>query len=387
MLSNMRSNITSTTLRTLLVGATLAATGAVAVGAPSPIASAVGRDSTTCFDSGAPAGAGVVVNGTAAAPGGTGYLNFYAPSDDAKPRETSSVNFASGAAVANSVITPVLDGQICVYNSQTVEIIADVAGWIAPDKLLAVNDGQAVRIFDTRQDAAGKYQPGEDFCLNPADNARAGQPTFLNVTVAGAEANGFVNLYPKGAAGAAANSVINFNAGRNVANGVTVTTGTDSEICIYTSATAHVIIDVIGALQNEDFSPANSDNTAERVLNTRDSSPFAAGEERCVATSAKPGESVVLNATSFGANVNGYLNVFSSSATADPADNSIVNFRVGANVANGTIVPAGADGQICVYASAATQAIIDVAGYTAAGVFVPLNADGSATRALNTRGG
>ena len=60
--------------------------------------------------------------------------------------------------------------------------------------------------------------------------------------------------------------------------------------------------------------------------------------------------------------------------------------RLGANVANGTIVPAGADGQICVYASAASQVIIDVAGYMAAGVFVPLNADGSATRVLNTRG-
>ena len=385
MLFDMRAQPSPTTLRTLLVGATLAATGAVAVGSPSPIASAVGAGGTTCFDSGAPAGAGVVVNGTAAAPGGTGYLNFYQPGPTAEPTETSSVNFAPGAAVANSVITPVADGEICVYNSETVEIIADVAGWIAPDNLLSFTNGQAIRVFDTR-DTGRKYDPSEDFCFNPASNSRAGQPTFINVTIAGAEANGFVNIYPKGAADPAANSVINFNAGRNVANGVTVTTGTDSEFCIYTSATAHVIIDAVGAIQNEDFSPANSDNTAERILNTRDSSPFVAGEERCVATSAGPGESVVLNATSFGAPGNGYLNVFSSSATADPADNSTVNFRSGANVANGTIVPAGADGRICVYASAASQVIIDVAGYMAAGVFVPLNADGSATRVLNTRG-
>lgn len=386
MLSNMKAQHTSTTLRTLLVGAALTATGAVAIGGPSPIASAVGPDSTTCFESGAPAGAGVVVNGTAAAPGGIGFLNFYAPSDDAEPTATSSVNFAPGAAVANSVITPVIDGEICAYNSADVEIIADVAGWISPANLLAA-DGGAFRAFDTRRDGNRKYTPEEEnFCFNPALNSRAGQPTFINVTVAGAEGDGFVNVYPRGASNPAANSVINFNRGRNVANGVTAVTGTESEFCIYTSATAHIIIDVVGAVQNEDFRAANSDNTADRVLNTRDSSNFAAGDQRCFDTDAAAGESVVLNATAFGADGNGYLNVYSSDATADPAANSTVNFRAGANVANGTIVPAGADGRVCVFASAPSGVIVDVAGYMGAGVFVPLNADGSADRVLNTRG-
>lgn len=386
MLVDMKAPHTSKMLRSLVVGAALAAT--VTVGGTSPIASAVPPDGTTCFDSGAPEGAGVIVNGTAAAPGGIGYLNFYNPGPNAEPTETSSVNYAPGAAVANSVITPVTDGEICVYNSETVEIIADVAGWIAPgESFLTFPDGQAIRRLDTRDGSAGKYERGEEFCFNPAGNSRAGQPTFINVTIAGAEANGFVNVYPQGAADPEANSVINFNAGRNVANGVTVTTGEESNICIYTSATTHVIIDAVAAIQNELFTPANSDNTADRILNTRDSSAFAAGDERCVATSATPGQSVVLNATSFGASGNGFLNVFSSDATADPAENSTVNFRAGANVANGTIVPAGADGEICVYASAATGVIIDVAGYFNSGVFVPLNADGSATRVLNTRGG
>ena len=371
-------------LRRVLLAAAVTAGAAVAIGTPA--AAGVAPGGTTCFASGAPAGAGVVVNGTAAAPGGIGFLNFYQPGPNAAPTETSSVNYAPGAAVANSVITPVgVGGQICVYNSADVDIIADVAGWIAPSELLSFDAGQAVRVFDTRDDGR-KYTPNENFCFNPANNARAGQPTFINVTIAGAESNGFANIYPQGAASSRdANSVINFNAGRNVANGVTVTTGTDSKICIYTSATAHVIIDAVGAVQNENFRPADADGTAARILNTRSSTPFAAGEKRCVATAAQAGESVVLNATSFGASGNGFLNVFSSSATADPATNSTVNFRAGANVANGTIVPAGAGGQICVYASATSQVIIDVAGYMAAGVFVPLNADGSATRVLNTR--
>lgn len=377
-------------LRTLLAGGALVATGAVAVGSPAPIASAVGAGGTTCFDSGAPEGAGVVVNGTAAAPGGVGYLNFHNPSASGDPTATSSVNYAPGSAVANSVVTPVSDGEICVYNSEDVEIIADVAGWIDPTKLLSFyeSDGVtprgAIRVFNTRN--SRKYVPSDEFCFNPAGNSRAGQPTFVNVTIAAAESNGFVNIYPQGSSAAPdANSVINFNAGRNVANGVTVTTGTESKICIYSSAVAHVIIDAVGALQNEEFRPANADNTADRILNTRESSPFSAGEMRCIDTEAEAGESVVLNATSFGATGNGYLNVYSSSATADPADNSTVNFRANANVANGTIVPAGDDGQICVYASAASQVILDVAGYMAPGVFVPVNADGSADRVLNTR--
>lgn len=389
----MREQHTSTSLRTLLVGATLAATGAVAVGSPAPIASAVDAEDTTCFESGAPAGAGVIVNGTAAAPGGIGFLNFYNPDATGDPEATSSVNFAPGAAIANSVVTPVSTGEICVYNSEEVEIIADVAGYIAPEKLLSFFEDDkvtplgAIRVFDSRDGNVGKYTPGEEFCLNPAGNSRAGQPSFINVTVAAAEGNGFVNIYPQGASNPAANSVINFNEDRNVANGVTVTTGTESKVCIYTSATAHIIIDAVGAVQNEDFRAANSDNTAERVLNTRDSSAFAAGDQRCFDTDAAAGESVVLNATAFGASGNGFLNVFSSDATADPEDNSTVNFRKGANVANGTIVPAGADSEVCVYSSAKAGVIVDVAGYLTSGVFVPLNADGSATRVLNTREG
>jgi len=375
-----------------MLGAALVATGAVAIGSPTPIASAVEPDGTTCFDAGAPSGAGVVVNGTAAAPGGSGYLNFYDPASSGDPTATSTVNYAPGAAVANSVVTPSDSGEICVYNSESVEIIADVSGWIAPDKLLSFFDDDdvrlgAIRVFDTRD--IRKYTPQDDFCFNPAANARADQPWFINVTIAGAEANGFANIYPQGSASAPdANSVINFNAGRNVANGVTATTGTESKFCIYTSATTHVIIDVVGGIQlDEDFRPATSDNTAERILNTRNSSPFVAEEVRCVETSAAPGESVVLNATSFGASGNGYLNVYSSDATVDPAANSTVNFRFGANVANGTIVPAGDDGEICVYASVASQVIIDVSGYLPPGVFISLNADGSADRVLDSREG
>lgn len=374
----------SKTIRSLIVGAALVATGAVAIGSPTPIASAgPAAGSTTCFDSGAPAGAGVVVNGTAAAPTGPGYLNFYQPGPNAEPDQNSSVNFDQGAAVANSVITPVgADSQICAFNSAEADIIADVSGWIAPARLLSFEDGKAVRVRDYRR--GRKLRSTDAECFLAATDAVPGEATFLNITIAAPDGNGFANLYPKGGS-PTANSVINYVAGRNVANGVTVAAGVDSEICIYVSADAWVIIDSIGAVAPANFRASNADGSADRVFNTRNTTPFGSDEERCFATEGAEGEAVVLNATAVAASANGYLNVYPSDATADPAANSSVNYRPGANVANGLVVPVGADGDVCIYSSLSTDVIIDVAGYLGAGTFIPLNADGSATRVLNTR--
>jgi hypothetical protein len=385
----MTQHRTSLSVRGLLTAAALATSGAVAFGA-SPAVAGVAAGSTICFDSGAPAGAGVVLNGTAARPLANGFLNFFPNNPNVDPTLNSSVNFEPSANIANSIVSPVgPDGKICVYSSAPTDVIADVAGFIDPLELLVFGfgtpeAGEAIRVLDSRQDEF-KFQPGETLCFQPFDNPEQGQAIFLNLTAVAPEGTGFLNVYPNGSAGAPdANSAINFVAGRNIANATTVTAGVNGEICVYASNVTDVIMDVVAGVDSTVFRPARADNSAERILDTRSGAPLAAGGTTCLATSAAAGEAVVINATAIRSTGIGYLNIYPDGAAA-PAANSIINFRTGANIANGTIVPVGAGGRVCIYASLGTDVAIDLIGFLTAGTFIPISADGSADRVLDTR--
>lgn len=375
---------TTPRLRRLLLGAALTVASVIAVGAD-PATADVAPGETVCFDSGAPSGAGVVLNGTAARTTTKGFLNFYNPLPGVDPKANSSVNYTADANIANSVVTPTSDGTVCVYSSKRVDAIADVSGYISPTELLTFPQGQALRRLDTRRGSL-KFPADFSFCFVVATDATEGQAWFLNVTAVQPDGRGFLNVYPKGStAPPNKNSIINFVQGRNIANGSTVTAGTGGEICVYASNSTHVVIDVIGAVEATSYRPQNADNTAARLLDTRQSGgPIAQETSRCIDTDAAPGEAVVLNATAVKSSTRGFLNVYPDGAP-DPAANSTINFRPDANIANGVIVPAGTGGRICVYAVRSTQAVIDVAGYLTAGTFVPRNADGSADRLLDTR--
>ena len=373
-------------LRPLLIGAALTATGAVAIGA-SPAAAGPAAGSETCFDSGAPEGAAVVVNGTAALATGPGFLNLYASSPDATPTENSSVNFSEGAPIANSVIVPVeSDGQTCIYNSTETEVIVDRSGYVAPGSFVPLVDG-VLRAFDSRVNNGRKYRSTDAVCGAPIIGSSPGDLLFFNVTAAAPEATGFLNVYPQGASSAPdANSVVNYVAGSNIANGSSVTLGDDAELCLYSSQRTHLILDVIGYIPAAMVRSATADNSALRALDTRESGSLAADSSQCVATDAAAGEAVVVNATAVNGSEIGFLNLYPAGAP-NPSANSLVNFQPGANFANGTIVPAGTDGEICVYTSAGVDVLLDISSYTLADTFVPDNADGSATRIFDTREG
>lgn len=371
-----------TSLRSLLVGAAaVITTGTIAVANSASAGPAAGSE--TCFDSGAPAGAAVVVNGTAVRATGKGYLNFYAPGPDATPADNSSVNFDVGPAIANSVVVPVeSDGQTCLYNSVETDAIVDRSGYIAPGAFFTLQDG-ILRSLDTR--GGRKYRSSDMVCGAPVIGSKQGDLLFVNITAAAPEARGFLNLYPKGATSAPdANSVVNYEPFSNIANGTTVTLGENAELCIYSSQRTHVILDVIGFVPAEQVRPANPDNSAARVLNTRATGSLGAGDTQCVDTDAAEGEAVVVNGTAVNGGDIGFINIYPDGAP-DPAVNSSVNFRPGANFANGVVVPAGTDGRICVYASVPADVILDINSYLLAGTFVPDNADGSASRLFDTR--
>ncbi|MFE2548625.1 PKD domain-containing protein [Streptomyces sp. NPDC059355] len=108
---------------------------------------------------GVPKGAtAVALNLTVANPRAAGHLTAY-PSGQAAP-STSSVNFAAGQTVSNSVIVPVgPDGKITVRNGSwdRADVVADVVGYYSTDSRAAlVCLGGPYRVLDTRIDSWGR---------------------------------------------------------------------------------------------------------------------------------------------------------------------------------------------------------------------------------------
>jgi hypothetical protein len=75
----------------------------------------------------------------------------------------------------------------------------------------------------------------------PVDAAAA----VLNVTVIDAQAAGFVTVFPCGGGQPNASNV-NFVAGQTVANAVVAKVGVGGRVCVFTSATVELIVDVNG---------------------------------------------------------------------------------------------------------------------------------------------
>ena len=86
-----------------------------------------------------------VINVVATEPIGDGYFTVWG-CDGASPL-ASSLNYGSGATVANGVIAPIgSDGSICIFTSTPSHVVVDIAGWVA-DGYVAVTPE---RFVDTR---------------------------------------------------------------------------------------------------------------------------------------------------------------------------------------------------------------------------------------------
>lgn len=76
-----------------------------------------------------PGTTGLIVNVTAVAPAGGGYLKVY-PGNVAQP-EVSTINFAAGEVIANMIFVGVSSSrQVKLYSSQSVHVVLDVTGTI-----------------------------------------------------------------------------------------------------------------------------------------------------------------------------------------------------------------------------------------------------------------
>lgn len=222
----------------------------------------------------------------------------------------------------------------------------------------------------------------------------------LNVTLADSAGPGYGSLFAAGAARPATSNLNVDGWGQTVANAAIVPLAGSARVRIFSSTTAHYIVDVKGY-----FLPAEASSAGRfaavvpaRALDTRGGATLAAGSSVRIALAGRFGlpptgvSAVALSVTAVGTSGPGWLQVYPTGGDTDPGESSNVNVvRAGQTVANLALVALGRDGSVTLHSAVATHALVDVVGWfsdTTApasedGLFLPV----SPTRLLDTRSG
>ena len=162
-------------------------------------------------------------------------------------------------------------------------------------------------------------------------------------------------------------------------------------MCIDTIAVVDIVVDLAGYLPST--SPVVTLDQPLRIVDSRDgkglAAPMRAGDTVAVQVGGGGGvpsdaAMVLFNATAVNTGGPGFLTVFPCGEAVPPT--STLNFTANAIVPNFVLARIGTAGQVCVYSMAATDVVIDVAGYVPRGTadIVPLQAP---DRVLDTRVG
>jgi peptidoglycan hydrolase-like protein with peptidoglycan-binding domain len=222
----------------------------------------------------------VAMNVTAVLPSQAGFFTVW-PCGAPMP-VASNVNFARGGVVANGVVTSLgAGGAVCLYSDQQSDVLVDVLGWFGGGAQPPFTGAVPSRLVDTRNAiggptgvltaAAPKSVPvrGVTVSVNgtPQQVPADASAVALNVTMVEARAAGFATVWPCGAPMPEASNV-NFGRGGTAANGVIAPIGADGSVCIFTSADAHVIVDIAGWFTGG-ATPAFTGNNPRRLVDTR----------------------------------------------------------------------------------------------------------------------
>jgi hypothetical protein len=219
------------------------------------------------------------------------------------------------------------------------------------------------RRLDTRTGARKAAQSTTCVAIAGRDGVPATAPAVVvNLTAVDALAAGFLTAYPAGATRPPTSNV-NYLSGEAVAAMAVARLGSRGELCIYTRAAAHFIVDVVGYFgASTDYAPLAS----FRARDTREGAAPGAGSTACFQIAGRRG--VPANARAVSATLTaidppaaGFLSAYAD-GRARPST-STVNHAARHTVANGLLLEIGDRGYACVYTSAGTNYVLDVHGY------------------------
>ena len=231
------------------------------------------------------------------------------------------------------------------------------------------------RLLDTREgrnSAKAPVQAGCVLALSPdllLSLPAEATAVALNVTVADAQGPGYLTVYPCDQ-GLPVASNVNYAAGQTVANQVIAPLTGSKDVCIFSYASANVVVDALGWFGGSSGSRFTSIVPA-RAADTRSGIGVAPGlvgagavltvdVAHVLPAGANP-NAVALNVTASDAPTDGYLTVYSCSDARPVASN--VNVVAGRAVPNHVLAGVSAAGTICVYSALASHVIVDVLGW------------------------
>jgi hypothetical protein len=325
----------------------------------------------------------VALNLTVTDTAGSGYLAVVPAGDGVS---TSNLNYGAGQTVANSVIVPVVNGSISIYNEATgsADVIADISGYFTQ----SAGDGYATvplkRILDTRGGTgAAKAKiagnSGIPVTIAGVDSIPAGVTAVaVHLTVTDTTGGGWIAAEAYGA-GIPGTSSLNYGRGQTISNTVVVPVAANGKIELYNGGASAVdlLADVSGYL-SATAPDAYVPVTPTRVWDTRQMSgwtlsadwaeqAFLDGENGDEVPSPYPANAtMVANTTVTNAKGGGYLSVYPGGASRPATSN--VNFGSGQTVANLAILSTtGPYQELDVYngATGSVDVIFDVFGYFA----------------------
>jgi len=365
-----------------------------AIGSSGQLASHVARTFAVTGQGGVPANATAVTgNLTVTAQTSLGYV-YVGPAPTNFPT-SSTLNFPAGDDRANGVTVALgTGGTLSVTyvapTGATAHVIFDVTGFFTPDTSGSTYHAVSpIRLLDTRNGTGGLSGPftnhaARTFQVTGGGGVPAGATAVTgNLTVTGQTSNGYLFIGPT-AADNPTSSTLNFPAGDDRANNVSVALGSGGTLSVTfvgsnSGQSAQAIFDVTGFFTPDTSGADYVPLTPARILDTRSgtglSGSFASDSAR---TFTVAGDGLVpTNATAITGNLtvtsqtsNGYLFI-GPIATNNPTS-STLNFPRNDDRANGVDVALGAGGTLSITyvapsAGPTTQVILDVTGYFAPG--------------------
>jgi hypothetical protein len=308
----------------------------------------------------------------------------------------TSVRGLTGATATSAAFTTSQPGTyrwVAAYSGDANNVpVASVCG--DPGETVAVGQEGGrytpltpARILDTRTGIGGVAVPlGPGATIDVQVTGQGGVPATgvsavaMNVTVTGPTGDGYLTVFPAGAARPVVSN-LNFTPGHTVPNLVVVGVGAGGRVSMFNSAgDSHLIVDVTGwyagsGTGNEGrYQPL----VPQRVLDTRfgigGGARLGPGASLEVQVSGQGGVPVsgaagaVLNVTATNPTATTYLTVHPSGEPRPLASN--LNVEAGETAANRVITKVGAGGRVTIFnGSGSVDVIVDVSGwYTDASV-------------------
>ncbi len=301
----------------------------------------------------------VSINLTAVVAAAAGFLTAYPCHASAPP--TSNVNFLAGENRANHVVVGLDPGKrLCVLASAATDIVVDLQGAFVESGGLRLSPLAPSRVADTR--ITGRQNP---LAIDAPAGAKA---VVVNVTAVNAVAAGFVVVYPCGTP-VPETSNLKVVTGSPAAGSVYAEAGAAGTVCIYSSVSMDVVVDLNGSFAIDGFLRFQAAEP-RRMLDTRVGlggwrGQLGVGQQAAITVAPAGAQAVTGNITMVGPAMNGFETAFRCDhvAPATSSVNAAARLVAANSLTTGTSAAGLSATSLCIRSSVASHVVFDTTGW------------------------